>query len=85
MGTKDFSTQQDTVLVSSKNKQINIISTVETRDKVLIYDVSGREIYQKININDTELLIPDLASNHQPIFIKTVLQNKKVVSTKVLY
>ncbi|WP_366184713.1 ice-binding family protein [Flavobacterium ovatum] len=85
LGTKDFSTQQDTVLVSSKNKQINIISTVETIDKVLIYDVSGREIYQKNNINDTELLIPDLASSHQPIFIKTVLQNKKVVNTKVLY
>ncbi|WP_366184711.1 ice-binding family protein [Flavobacterium ovatum] len=85
LGTKDFSTQQDTVLVSSKNKQINIISTVETIDKVLIYDVSGREIYQKNNINDTELLIPDLASSHQPIFVKTVLQNEKVVNTKVLY
>ena len=83
--TTDFSTQPTTVLVSTKNLQLSIISSVETIDKVFIYDVSGRQIYQKTNINDTELSIPDLVSSHQIVFVKTILQNKEVVSTKILY
>jgi hypothetical protein len=39
----------------------------------------------KTNINDTELSIPDLVSSHQIVFVKTILQNKEVVSTKILY
>jgi hypothetical protein len=83
--TTDFSTQRTTVLVSTKNLQLSIISSVETIDKVFIYDVSGRQIYQKTNINDTELSIPDLVSSHQIVLVKTILQNKEVVSTKILY
>ena len=57
LGTKDFSNQQTSVLVSCKNKQISIISAVEIIDKVYLYDISGRQIYQKTNINNNELLI----------------------------
>jgi hypothetical protein len=62
--TTDFSTQPTTVL-GFQLKPSGIISSVETIDKVFIYDVSGRQIYQKTNINDTELSIPDLVSSHQ--------------------
>ena len=84
LGTKDFSNQQTSVLVSCKNKQISIISAVEIIDKVYLYDISGRQIYQKTNINNNELLISDLASSNKTLFVKTVLQNKKEVMTKIL-
>ena len=85
LGTKDFNIQKKSVLVSSKDKQINIISQVERIDKVFVYDVLGRCIYQKNNVDNNELIILDLGLSHNTIFVKTVLQNNKVVTTKIIY
>jgi hypothetical protein len=81
----EFSAPQPSVLVTSKNKQIRIISGVEIIDKVHVYDISGKQIYKKNNVNDTEVSILDLASSHQILLVKTVLQNEKVVTSKILY
>lgn len=83
--TNDLTTTQSSVLVSHKSKQININSAVELIDKVFIYDVLGRQIYQKKNINSTKLSILELDSSLQPLFVKTILQSDKVVTTKILF
>jgi hypothetical protein len=35
------------VLISNKNKEPKVNSVVENIDKVLIYDMSGRQVYKK--------------------------------------
>ena len=85
LGTNNFAELSSTVLVSNKNKQIKIDSSVEMIDKVQIYDLLGRLIYQKMNVNTTEFLISNLVSNHQALLVKIILQNGQTVTKKIIY
>jgi hypothetical protein len=85
LGTNNFDELSNTVLVSNKNKQIKINSSVEMIDKVQIYDLLGRSIYQKMNVNTTEFLISNLVSNHQALLVKIIFKNGQTVSKKIIY
>jgi hypothetical protein len=83
--TANFDSLDKTVLVSNKNKQIKIDSAVERIDKVTVFDVLGRQIYQKANVDSNELSISNLVSNRQMLMVKTTLQNGKTVTKKIIY
>jgi hypothetical protein len=85
LGTGDFDTTNMQVLVSVKNKQIKINSSVESIDKVLIFDILGKQIFSKINVGTTEFVIPNLGSSEQVLIVKTLLQNGQTVTTKLIY
>jgi hypothetical protein len=85
LGTSNFDSLEKTVLVSNKNKQIKIDSSLEMIDKVTVFDLLGRQIYQKANVNSNELSISNLVSNRQMLMVKTVLQNGQEVSNKIVY
>jgi hypothetical protein len=85
LGTTDFDVKENTVLVSVKNKQIKINSFAETIDKLTIFDLLGRQIYQKDKINNNELLITDFRASHQTLIVKTSLQNGTVVTEKIIF
>ena len=85
LGTTSLNTQVNTVLVSNKNKQIKINSFAETIDKVTIYDLLGRQIYQKEKVNSNELSIANLVSSRQTLVVKTVLQNGTTFTEKIIY
>ncbi|MFV7233950.1 T9SS sorting signal type C domain-containing protein [Flavobacterium sp. ZB4R12] len=82
--TGDFETLDNTVLVSNKNKQIKINSSVEAINKVQVYDLSGKSVYQKINVYTNELTISNLVINYQALLVKIVLQNGKTVTKKIV-
>ena len=87
---KTLSTAENTVLdnqvlVSNKNKQIRVYSQAESIAKVTIYDLLGRQIYQKEKVNSAELAITSLGVTRQTLIVKTQLQNGQVVTKKVLY
>jgi hypothetical protein len=46
----DFETVNNRVIISNKNKEIKIQSNVELIDKVMVFDVSGKLILEKKNI-----------------------------------
>jgi hypothetical protein len=85
LGTGDFETADDKIIISVKNKQIKIDSPNETIDKVLIFDLLGKQIYRKINIGNNEHTISNLASSEQALIVKVVLQNSQTVSKKVIF
>lgn len=85
LGTNNFAELSNTVFVSNKNKQIKLNSSIEMIDKVQIYDLLGRLIYQKMNVNTTEFLISNLVSNHQALLVKIILQNGQTVTKKIIY
>ena len=85
LGVGDFVTTVTEVLVSVKNKRIKINSSVQSIDKVFIYDMLGKKLYEKINVENKELVIPNLGSSEQFLIVKTVLQNGIVVTTKTIY
>lgn len=85
LGTKDFDSQTNKVVVSNKNKQIKINSFSEPIKKVVIFDLSGRKIYQKENVNSLEWSITNLSSSHQTLVVKTTLQNGMTLTNKILF
>ncbi|WP_396186774.1 T9SS sorting signal type C domain-containing protein [Flavobacterium sp.] len=85
LGINDFDAKGNTVLISIKNQKIQINSITETIDKVTIFDLLGRQIYQKNKVNNNELLLSDFVSSHQTLIVKTTLQNGKVVTEKIVY
>ena len=85
LANNNFDSLENKVLVSKKYKKIQINSFDETIDKVTIYDLLGKQIYQKEKVNSNELSIADLASSHQPLIVKTVLQNGRSVTDKIIY
>jgi hypothetical protein len=85
LGTDDFDTHAHTVLVLVKNKQIKINAFAETIEKVVIYDLSGKQIYQKDNVNSNKLSVIDLVFNNQMLIVKTILQNGKTATNKGVY
>ena len=85
LGNDSFEKPENTVLVSNKNKQIKINSSVEMIDKIQIFDLLGRSIYQKMNVNTTEFVIANLISNHQALLVKIILQNGQTVTKKIIY
>lgn len=85
LGTKNHNSQANKVVVSNKNKQIKINSFSETIDQVVIFDLSGRQIYQQNKVNSNELSIPNLVSSHQTLVVNTTLQNGTTVTNKIIY
>lgn len=85
LSTNEIDTLENQVLVSNKNKQIKINSLVEPIDKVMVYDLLGRQIYQKDKVNSNEFTIVSLNSTRQTVIVKTQLQNGQVVAKKIVY
>ncbi|MFE3867393.1 T9SS sorting signal type C domain-containing protein [Flavobacterium sp. LS2P90] len=83
--TKSFKKPENTVLVSNVNKQITINSSVEMIDKVQVYDLLGRAIYQKMNINNNEFSIQNLIRNHQTLLVKVLLRDGQIVASKIMH
>lgn len=84
LGTRNFEIAENLVLVSNKNKQMKINSFIEKIDKVVVYDLLGRQIYQKINVNSNTLSVFNLVSNRQTVVVKTILQNGMEVNRKII-
>ena len=83
LGTNDLLAESNVVLVSVRNKQIKINSFAETIDKVTIYDLLGRKIYQKDKVSSDELLVMNFVSSYQTLIVKTTLQNGGTVTNKI--
>jgi len=85
LGTTNFDVQTNKVLVSNRNKQIKVNSFAETIDEVKVYDMLGKQIYQKFNVDSKELSILNLVSSNQTLLVKTTLQNGETVTNKIIY
>lgn len=85
LGTGDFETSSDAVLVGVQNKTITINSTKENIDTVYIYDISGKLLFNKKKVGDTQLTIGSLGINNQVIFIKVILENEAINTVKSMF
>ena len=83
--TNNFDTLSNRVLVSNKNKQIKINSSIEMIDKIQIYDLLGRKVYEKINVNANELSLSNLVVSNQVLLVKIILENDKTITKKIIY
>jgi hypothetical protein len=85
LAKEDFELAEYGVLISNKNKEVKVNSSVENIDKVLIYDMSGRQVYKNTTVNNKVLVIRNIQSEKQILIVKVELQNGQSVTQKIVY
>jgi uncharacterized delta-60 repeat protein len=77
--------EEESVVVFNENQQLQVNSTKEFIDEISIYDLAGRKIYGRNDINKIDFSLLNLVSNHQALVINIVLQNGHSVVRKIVY
>ena len=85
LGTGDFETVEDAVSVVIQNKTVTVNSAVENIEKVFIYDITGKLLYQKESVNNLQAIIENLSFAQQVILVKVVLDNGYQTTKKVIF
>jgi hypothetical protein len=85
LDTDDNQVADKSLIVSSKNKKITIISSVGTITQVQVFDLLGRKIYDKSKINAQEWSISNLSSSEQTLIVKTTLANGAISNRKIVF
>jgi hypothetical protein len=87
LGNEDFESQDKRIFVSVKDKNIRLqsISEQENLNEVAIYDVGGKLLYRKKQIENKEWLIPNFQSGPQVLLVKITLDNGNTVTRKIVF
>ncbi|STO14288.1 T9SS sorting signal type C domain-containing protein [Flavobacterium hibernum] len=79
-----FENTNEKIFVSSKNKIIKVISTEGLIKELSVFDISGKLLYTKNNIENSEFQISNLGVSHQVLLIRVVLENGSKASKKII-
>ncbi|WP_338375878.1 choice-of-anchor D domain-containing protein [uncultured Flavobacterium sp.] len=71
-------------LVIASNHKVSLLA-YENIQSVVIFDVLGRKIYDKNNINSTEVVLDHLTPTKEALIVKTIFEDGKVVTKKIIY
>nr|WP_199002293.1 T9SS sorting signal type C domain-containing protein [Flavobacterium sp. ASV13] len=85
LGTGGFENIEDGVLVSVKNKILNVISSRENIKEITLYDISGKQLYCKNKVGSTELKIQNISSGNQVLLVKITLNNEFTTTKKIIF
>ena len=73
------------VMVSTTEKEIKITTSNSSLDAVVLYDLSGKEIFNKEQVNNTEYAIRNLRKGNTVYIIKIKLEDGQIMTQKVIY
>lgn len=71
------------VVATPKNNQISIKSAIEKMTDVTVYDLLGREIIKKSNVNENSIILDNVAAKNQVLIVKIKLESGQIVSRKI--
>ena len=84
LANEDFDSVNNSVTVSSQNDTIAIKSESELMSSAIVYDILGRELDKKNNINANDITFLNVAALNQALIIKITLENGRVVTRKII-
>jgi len=84
LGNDDFETLNDSVIVTTGN-ELTISSLKESIKEVIVYDVLGRLIERKSNINALNVTLSGLNKMNNALIIYVALDNGNQVVKKIIY
>lgn len=85
LGTDDFDNYENGVLVTVLNKIITISSSNEILERVLIYDISGKQVFRKNSIGNPKLVVDNLRFGDQVLLVKVILKNGTSTTRKIIF
>jgi len=84
LSNDDFEATANSVAVYA-NESINVSSSLERIKDVLVYDVLGRVITEKKNINGNTTELTNVRPTQSPLIVKVTLENGQTITKKVIY
>ncbi|MEN2415635.1 T9SS sorting signal type C domain-containing protein [Flavobacterium mesophilum] len=81
----DFEKASNLIFVSVKDKQINVYASREIIKEISIFDLSGKNIYEKTKIGTCNFYIQNLNSKNQVLFVKVTLENGFIETKKIIF
>ncbi|WP_202700456.1 T9SS sorting signal type C domain-containing protein [Flavobacterium sp. UGB4466] len=85
LGTGDFENIENGILISTSNKTIQMSSSKENIKQVVVFDITGKQLYSKNKLNSATFQIENLPSANQVLLVKITLANDFTVTRKVLF
>jgi hypothetical protein len=73
------------IVYKNESKVLNINAGKVVMKNVKIYDVRGRLIYEKSNINTTSTALGDLRAEQEVLLVKITSDDNKVVTKKIVF
>lgn len=84
LGTETPTLDANSIVVFNTNNQISVKSTNETIAQVVIYDLQGRILFTKENVNAQEFATQSLSASSQVVVVKVITENKAELVKKVI-
>lgn len=84
LGTDVPTINTNSIVVFNNNNQINIKSTEQVISKVEIYDLQGRVIFTKNNIDGQSFVTQSLSVKNQMVIVKVITDNSSELVKKVM-
>jgi len=75
----------NSLMVATGNQQIELKSTYELIQKIQIYDVLGRRLFQHDAIQNQSFVISGLLPQNQALFIKVEMNNGQTITKKIIF
>lgn len=85
LGTGDFDKIENQVLISKDKNELKIKSEAESIERITVFDLLGRKVFDKETVNSNEFSISNNTLNKQIVIIKVILTNGNIISKKVIY
>lgn len=85
LATTNFAVNASSVLITTFNTEIEIASTSEKIKSIQVYDVLGRMLLDRKNVNENKCIIPTLKKENQALIIKVELENNQVITKKLIF
>ncbi|WP_374549366.1 T9SS sorting signal type C domain-containing protein [Flavobacterium sp.] len=80
----DNPTHENSVNIIKSGKHIYVETTINSIDKISVYDLIGKQIYTKKDINNTTFNTSDFNIGTQVVIVKVTLDNGEIITKKLL-
>ena len=85
LSSTDFNSLNSTVSISILENVIKINSLQENIKNLEIYDVLGRILISKSNVNAKHFDVHSLLKNNQALIVKVILENDQIIIKKIIF
>lgn len=85
LGNENSEKESTAITVSVKNSIISVASPDETIETIIVYNLEGKKIFSKKNINLNTFEIKNLNNHNQVLLLKIETKNKQQHSKKILF
>ncbi len=85
LGVDPINELDNQVTVAVKDQLLKIKTAMESIQSITVFDLLGRKVFDKNDLNTTEFYAEDIVLNQQALIVKITLTNGQTVTRKIVY